>query len=134
MPAKDLYHDSVVAALQKDGWIVQEQYQLAFLNRLLYIDLRAIRDQEQRVIFIEIKPFQNIQSPVAYFQSMIGQYTLYRSILDEVGITSPLFVAVPLIIYSTLLQEDFSRFIIRNFAIPLLIFDPGIQEIVEWIP
>lgn len=40
MPAKDKYHDVVIRALQKDGWIINdEQYILITQKRLLWIDL-----------------------------------------------------------------------------------------------
>lgn len=44
MPAKDLYHDIVVAALEADGWtITDDPFRLRYGDRKLYVDLGAER-------------------------------------------------------------------------------------------
>ena len=42
MPAKDLYHDTVVQALITDGWeIADDRFVLSYGGRELYVDLGA---------------------------------------------------------------------------------------------
>jgi hypothetical protein len=44
MPAKNIYHDAVVAALIADGWtITADPLKVAVGNRKLYVDLAADR-------------------------------------------------------------------------------------------
>jgi hypothetical protein len=72
MPAKDLYHDTVVQALIKDGWeITDDPLILSYGGRELYVDLgaekRAIAAQkDDQKIAVEIKSFlkpnQNLHS------------------------------------------------------------------------
>lgn len=132
MPAKDTYHDAVVVALQKEGWMVEEQYAFVFSDRRLYIDLRATRETQQRIIFVEIKTFQNLRSPLAYFQSALGQYLFYRTALKMMDVNAPLFLAISQEIFVTLFQEELIQAIVLEFDIKLLIFDPIVEEILEW--
>ena len=49
MPAKDLYHDIVVAALTADGWVITDDpLQLRYQKRDLYVDLAAERSEPAR--------------------------------------------------------------------------------------
>ncbi len=42
MPAKDIDRDTVITALEKDGWkITNEQLKLTVGNRSVYVDLGA---------------------------------------------------------------------------------------------
>ena len=63
MPAKDKYHDTVVIALEKAGWtIADEQILLAIDNRHLWVDIQASKEDEARVILVEVKGFEAIPS------------------------------------------------------------------------
>jgi hypothetical protein len=66
--AKDIYHDTVKTALEKDGWtITDELLRLTIGSRSVYIDLGAEKliaaEKEGRQIAIEIKSFLS-PSPV----------------------------------------------------------------------
>ena len=44
MPARNLYHDAVVIALQADGWtITDDPFRVSFGVRNLFVDLAAER-------------------------------------------------------------------------------------------
>jgi hypothetical protein len=68
MPARDLYHDTVVEALKADGWtITHDPYHVAYGNRNLYIDLGAERatiaaEKNDRKIVVEIKSFLSVSA------------------------------------------------------------------------
>jgi hypothetical protein len=67
VPAKDHYHDTVISSLEKDGWIIEaEKVRLEVENRWLWLDMQAAKSDENRVILIEVKGFQNMTSPVDY--------------------------------------------------------------------
>lgn len=56
-------------------------------------------------ILVEVKGFENMPSPVDYLAEAVGKYVLYRSTLDYVGITEPLYLAVPHAAYMGILSE-----------------------------
>jgi hypothetical protein len=81
MPAKDLYHDIVVAALTADGWaITEDPLQLRYQKRDLYVALAAERspvaaEKEGGKIAVEIKSFLN-KSQVEALQEALGQFLM----------------------------------------------------------
>ena len=94
MPAKDKYHDVVVNALKKDNWTInREQILLAVDNRNMWVDIQASKADATQVILVEVKGFEYIPSPIAYLQSVVGQYMVYKTVLDYLGIDYPLYLA-----------------------------------------
>lgn len=132
MPAKDHYHNAVVRALAKDGWIITtEQFFVKFYRRHLWIDVHA--EQEQRRIFVEIKGFENLISPIEYLETVLGQYILYLAVLENLGFQIPLYLAVPIFAYEGFLSERIGQVGIQKIAAKLLVFDPEVETIVQWI-
>ncbi len=88
MPAKDIYHDVVKNALIKDGWAVtNDPFRLKWGARELFVDLGlskliAAQKAEQKIA-VEIKSFTN-PSSIADLEQALGQYLLYRAVLEEV--------------------------------------------------
>jgi hypothetical protein len=135
VPAKDRYHDVVVRALQKDGWtIVAEQIALSMPARRLWIDIRAQKEAQNALILVEVKGFETLASAVAYLADAIGQCVLYQAILEYVGITDPLYMAVPAAAFAGILGEEIGRQAIRKAQIRVIVFDAEQEEIVRWIP
>lgn len=90
MPARDIYHDTVKSALQKDGWtITHDPFPLQIGKKRLSVDLGAERlisaERETQKIVVEVKSFVG-QSDVKDLEQALGQYILYRQILNEMGI------------------------------------------------
>ncbi len=139
MPAKDLYHDTVVQALITDGWeITDDPFVLSYGGRELYVDLgaekRAIAAQKgNQKIAIEIKSFLK-PSPVRDLEEAVGQYGVYQSILTEISPERILYLAVPKRSYETIFTEKLGQLIIKSLQIKLLVFDEEQQRIVQWIP
>lgn len=135
MPAKDRYHDTVVRALTKAGWIVTaQQVAVAVPGRRLWIDLRAARASDNLVVLIEVKGFERLPSPVDYLADVVGQYLLYRAALALAGLATPLYLAVPTAAYDGILGEPLGRQVVRAAEVRMLVFDPSREEIVRWIP
>jgi Holliday junction resolvase-like predicted endonuclease len=135
VPAKDRYHDVVVRALQKDGWtIIAEQIALSMPARRLWIDIRAQKEAQNALILVEVKGFETLASAVAYLADAIGQCVLYQAILEYVGITDPLYMAVPAAAFAGILGEEIGRQAIRKAQIRVIVFDAEQEEIVRWIP
>jgi len=60
MPNRDIYHDTVRIALQKDGWtITHDPFKLKYGKHKLYADLGAEKlftaEKESRKIVVEVK-------------------------------------------------------------------------------
>ena len=139
MPAKDLYHDTVVQALITDGWeITDDPFLLSYGGRELYVDLgaekRTIAAQKgERKIAIEIKSFLK-PSQVRDLEEAVGQYGVYQSILTEIAPERILYLAVPNRSYETIFTEKLGQLIIKSLQIKLLVFDEEQMRILQWIP
>src|SRR4051812_44135666 len=99
MPAKDVYHDAVRSALIKDGWtITDDPLRLVWGERDFYIDLGAERvvaaEKAGRRIAVEVKSFLGA-SLIHDLELALGQFLLYRSILEEQDPERALFLAIP---------------------------------------
>jgi len=78
MPAKDIYHDTVVRALRADGWrITHDPLFLSYGGRDIYIDLGAERvlfaaERGEQKIAVETKSFLGL-SPLHDLQEAVVQ-------------------------------------------------------------
>jgi hypothetical protein len=83
LPRKDAYHDTVRAALIKDGWqITDDPFLIDFRGTLLFADLGAERASglRRRKISIEVKVL-NEPARFAKFECAVGQYVVYRRLI-----------------------------------------------------
>jgi hypothetical protein len=90
VPARDIYHSTVKTALEKDGWtITHDPFPLQIGKKRLSADLGAERlisaDKGIQKIVVEVKSFVG-QSDVKDLEQALGQYILYRQILNETKI------------------------------------------------
>ena len=138
MARKDIYHDVVKRALQKDGWtITHDPYLLRLGGKRLEIDLGAEcligAEKELRQIVIEIKSFVG-RSDVRDLEQALGQYTLYHQILMEKNIDRILYLAVPERTYKDVFQVALGAVLLKNNVVQLIVFDDDCEEILQWIP
>ena len=114
MPARDLYHDTVVRALTADGWaITHDPLTLSFGGRDLHVDLGAthvtigaMRHGEQ--IAVEIKSFVH-PSPVRDLEDAVGQYIIYRDVLSQIEPKRSLYLAVPQRVFEGIFADASGR-------------------------
>jgi len=138
MPAKDLYHDIVVEALIADGWtITDDPYRLRYGDRKLYVDLGAERttiaaEKQGEKIAVEIKSFLG-QSGIDDLEDAVGQYNIYRVVLQEIEPDRTLFLAVPERAFEQVFDDKFGRLIIRGQRLLLIVFDEEKGGIAQWI-
>ena len=133
MPAKDRYHDTVKRALEKDGWhITGEQHPLIIEDRRIYIDILAKRDNTQ-AIFVEVKVFGDVPSPINYFEQTIGQHVFYRGILAYLRLDLPLYMAVPIDAFEGFLALKPIQYVLRYIESDLLVFNPFDEEVMQWV-
>jgi hypothetical protein len=138
MPAKDIYHDIVVAALKADGWtITDDPLRLKYGGRKLYVDLGAERntiaaEKAGEKIAVEIKSFLGL-SAVDDLEDALGQYTIYRMVLGEQEADRVLYLAVPERAWEDIFDDKFGRLIVKGQQLLLIVFDEQKARIVRWI-
>ncbi len=137
MPAKDLFHDLVRSALEKDGWkITHDPYHLRIATIDFYIDLGAeellAAEQAGKRIAVEIKSFVGA-STISNFYVALGQFIPYREALSEKDPDRILYLAVPLDTYSNFFEQRFIQKIIETQQIKLLVFNEYQEVIQKWI-
>ncbi|NEP53411.1 MAG: fatty-acid synthase [Moorea sp. SIO3C2] len=138
MPAKDLYHETVKAALIKDGWsITDEPFTLEVGGRDLFVDLGAekllIAQRKNQKIAVEVKSFISA-SPVRDFEQALGQYFLYEDLIKKLYPERELYLAVRHSIYNSFFKEELVQIVIESRHLKLLIFDENQEEITLWKP
>ncbi|NEO83562.1 MAG: fatty-acid synthase [Spirulina sp. SIO3F2] len=137
MPAKDIYHETVKAALIKEGWIVKDELPLKVGKRDLFTDLQAekilIAQRAHQKIAIEVKSFIN-PSPVSDLEKALGQYLLYEALLRRQYPDYTLYLAIRETVYSSFFQEEIAQIVLKRHDLNLLIFDEIQEEIIQWQP
>lgn len=137
MPAKDIYHDAVKQALIKDGWlIVAENYMLEYGGDKLYPDLAAEKsiaaEQQGRKIIVEVKSFLG-RSFINDLEGAVGQYIIYRNVLQAQKSDYELYLAVADTVYKNGFQKKLAQLIVESNGVKLLIFDNKMEVIERWI-
>lgn len=138
MPAKDIYHDQVKNALEKENWqITKDPLVLKWGIRDLYIDLGAEKliaaEKTGQKIAVEVKSFVS-NSPIADLEKALGQYILYHDILQQLEPNRRLYLAIRQETYSELFQEPVGKILLENQRLCLLVFDSEQEIILKWIP
>lgn len=138
MPARDVYHGAVRAALIKDGWtITHDRYTMVFGQKAVFVDLGAERvlaaEKGSEKKAVEIKVFQGA-SDIRDLETALGQYVFYRSLLTRFEPERKLFLAVPQSVFVSTLDEPIARPVLEDLSIALIAFDPQQEEIVTWKP
>ncbi len=134
--AFDVCHDQIVRALQKAGWRIDgESVQLAIEERTGFIDIRARRDTNgsiQQVLYIEVKCFSDENRMTTEVYTALGQYMVYRTMLDRLNLTMPLYLAVPEDTFTKIFDSVIMEIVRRN-QMKLMIVNIDQETIVQWI-
>ncbi|MBD2437515.1 XisH family protein [Nostoc sp. FACHB-110] len=138
MPAKDIYHDTVKRALQKDGWtITHDPFPLQIGKKRLSVDLGAERlisaEKGLQRIVVEVKSFVG-QSDVKDLEQALGQYVLYQQILNEMGIERNLYLAISRPTFNSVFTIELGQVLLKNQILKLIVFDNESEVILQWIP
>jgi XisH protein len=136
--AKDLFHNTVKIALQKDGWkITHDPYQLRYGVADVYIDLAAeeaiAAEKEGHKIAVEIKSFAG-GSTISEFHTALGQFLNYRVAIEVSSEPERiLYLAVPTDTYQMFLRFEPAKTVIERYEIRLIIYNPTREAIDQWI-
>ena len=137
MPAKDIYHDTVKRALEKDGWtITKENLPLRWGRKYTYVDIAAeklfIAEKEGRKIAVEVKSFVG-RSDMVELEKALGQFRLYRLALRKKEEDRELFLAIPKEVYNELFFNPDGFELIESENLRLIVFDIEKEAVVQWI-
>jgi hypothetical protein len=135
--AKDLYHEQVKAALQKEGWqITHDPYEIRVGGVEMYIDLAAEQviaaQRNGTKIAVEIKSFIS-PSTISDFHLAHGQFLDYRYALESEEPERVLYLAVPVRVYQTFFTLQFIQQVMQRSQIKLLVYDAEQEAVVKWI-
>lgn len=138
MPARDIYHNAVKIALEKDGWtITHDPFPLQIGKKRLSADLGAERlisaERGLQEVVVEVKSFVG-QSDVKDLQQALGQYVLYRQILNEMKVDRVLYLAISQPTFNSVFSIELGQVLLKNQIVKLIVFDDESEVIVQWIP
>ncbi|MEG4281577.1 XisH family protein [Microcoleus sp. A006_D1] len=137
MPAKDTYHNEVKNALLKDGWIITaDPYFIKYEDAELYADLAAEKpiaaEREGQKIVVEIKSFIG-RSLMYDFHSALGQYIVYRNLIQLTAPEYTLYLAIDDVVYTNFFQRKSIQVITKENQLLLIVVEMEKEEILEWI-
>ena len=135
--ARDLFHHIVRLALEKDGWtITNDPLSLEYGGVGIQIDLggekliAAQRNTDK--IAVEIKNFVTA-SKISEFHTALGQFINYRTILRLEEPDRILYLAVPLVVYNSFFNLPFTKLVVNENHIKILVYNVELEEVDTWI-
>jgi XisH protein len=137
MPKLDVIHNSVKNALIKDGWLITDDpYIIQYRRTILYADLGAERpiaaERNGQRLVVEIKSFIGA-SKIQDLKEALGQYDIYRYLLEEIASDRKLYIAISKVVYTTFFVQDVAQLILNRHQLPIIVVDLETEEITQWI-
>jgi hypothetical protein len=80
-----------------------------------------------------VKEFRRA-SVIADLEQAIGQYVLYRLLLNQVDPERDLYLAIDKNTFADIFNEPIGELVIRDLPLNLLIVDVELSEVTQWIP
>ena len=81
---------------------------------------------------MEVKSFVEA-SKMQDFKEALGQYDIYRYLLEEVASDRKLYVAISDIAYNAFFTQDVTQLILNKHQLPIIVVDIETEEILQWI-
>ena len=137
MPRLDIIHNAVKNALMKDGWLITDDpYVIQYRRTVLYADLGAEHpiavERNGQKLVVEVKSFVGA-SKMQDLKEALGQYDIYRYLLEEVASDRKLYVAISDIAYNAFFTQDVTQLILNKNQLPIIVVDIETEEILRWI-
>jgi glucose-6-phosphate 1-dehydrogenase len=135
---RDIFHQQVKKALIKDGWIITHDPLTIRISEAvkLQIDLAAesiiAAERDSEKIAVEIKSFV-ADSDISAFHTALGQYLNYCQALEEQQSNRIVYLAIPSETYEDFFQLSFIQRALKRYQVKLMIYDPKLEEIKQWI-
>jgi len=145
MPQRDSIHLIVRQSLVKDGWeITDDPYVISYGERFLFVDLGATdtrnidqgkflaaKRQEQKIA-VEIKELRG-KSIIKELEQAIGQYVLYKLLINKIEPERTIYLAITDIIYDEIFSEPIGELVINDLPLNLIVIDSAKLEVSQWI-
>lgn len=137
MPKLDIIHNAVKNALIKDSWsITDDPYVIQYRRTVLCADLGAERpiaaERDGQKLVVEVKSFIGA-SKIQDLKEALGQYDIYRYLLEETTPDRKLYIAISNVAYTTFFTQDVTQLILNKHQLPIIVVDIEIEEIMQWI-
>ncbi|MBA3923954.1 MAG: XisH family protein [Nostocaceae cyanobacterium] len=135
--ARDLFHNIVRSAIEKDGWIITD-HPLSIrcggvdIQIDLGIEKLLAAEKGTEKIAVEIKNFVSA-SKISEFHMALGQFINYRTALRSEDPERILYLAVPLVIYNDFFNLPFTQTVVSENQLKIIIYYFEKEEIVEWL-
>jgi hypothetical protein len=135
MARRDKFYQIVRAGLEAEGWTITHEEYVFDADPQLSTDLGAERllaaERHLEKIAVEIKSFL-LDSQVAELEKAIGQYGLYRKLLELQEPERTLYLAVPLHAYEDIFARQVGQLAIEVFELQLIVYDVAQEEPFVW--
>ena len=137
MAARDLFHEAVKVALQKENWVITDDpLKVEAGGAKFEIDLGAehllAAERAGEKIAVEIKTFLG-DSPITDYHAALGQFLNYRLALELKEPDRILYMAVPVAIHEAFFQREFLQISVERHQVNRIVYDPVNEVIVQWI-
>ncbi|ABA21888.1 fdxN element excision controlling factor XisH [Trichormus variabilis ATCC 29413] len=137
MPKLDTIHNAVKNGLVKDGWaITHDPYVIQYRRTTLYADLGADRaiaaQRDKQKLVVEVKSFISA-SKIQDLKEALGQYDIYRYLLEETAPDRKLYISVSKVAYHNFFTQDVIQLILKKHQLPIIVVDIEAEEITQWI-
>ncbi|BAZ06512.1 XisH family protein [Calothrix sp. NIES-3974] len=116
--------------------IIADPYIIKYEDAELYADLAAEKpiaaERKGQKIVVEIKSFVG-KSPMQDFHNVLGQYIVYRNLIQVSEPEYNLYLAIDDIVYLNFFQRPSVQLITGQNNLRLIIVDTQQEQIVQWI-
>jgi hypothetical protein len=75
-----------------------------------------------------------VRSDVKDLEQALGQYVLYRQVLNEMQSDRTLYLAVSEEIFNSVFTIELGQVLLKNNLVKLIVFDKESEAILQWIP
>jgi XisH protein len=137
MAARDLFHEAVKIALQKENWLITDDpLRVEIGGAKFEIDLGAehllAAERAGIKIAVEIKTFLS-DSPITDYHAALGQFLNYRLALELSDPDRKLYLAIPAAVHEAFFQREFLQISVERYQIHRIIYDPVKEVILQWV-
>ena len=137
MSAKDIFHNTVKIALEKDNWLITHDplsFELTEKVKVridLSVEKLITAEKDNQKIAVEVKSFIGL-SAISEFHTAIGQFLNYKVVLTQKDPHRILYLAISQDIYEGFFLDSFIQTVLQTYDIKLLVFDVKREEILLW--